>query len=162
METVSASESMARKRADYRAILFGGLLAGTLDLTSAFIVTAFKSGNYVGMLQGIASGVLGKDSFTGGAATATLGVLVHFTIAFIWTIIFYAASRRIKFLTAQPIISGVIYGILVYTLMYHLIVPLSAAPFKMPHTADAIALNVFIHIICIGLPIALVVRRFSK
>ncbi len=162
METVSASETAAAKSANYRAILFAGLLAGTLDLTSAFIVTAFKSGNYTKMLQGIASGLLGKDSFTGGAATATFGVIAHFTIAFIWTIIFYAASRKIKFLTAQPIISGVLYGILVYVLMYFVIVPLSAAPFQMPRTPDSIALNVFIHIVCVGLPIALVVRRFSK
>lgn len=149
-------------KSDWKAILFAGTLAGTLDLTSAFIVTAVKSGNYTGMLQGIASGLLGAESFKGGAATATLGVLTHFSIAFVWTIIFFLASRKIKFLFAQPIISGVIYGVIVYALMYFVIVPLSAAPFKMPRTADSIALNVLIHIICVGLPISLVVRRFAK
>ncbi|MGI8787994.1 MAG: hypothetical protein ACR2HG_09570 [Pyrinomonadaceae bacterium] len=162
METNFAPVPATENRSNYLAILFGGLLAGTLDLTSAFIVTAFKSGNYAGMLQGIASGLLGKESFTGGAATAVLGVLLHFTIAFIWTIIFYLASRRIKFLTAQPILSGVLYGVLVYVLMYYVIVSLSAAPFKMPHDFAATVRDVFIHIVCIGLPIALVVRRFSK
>lgn len=162
METVSAPEPAEEKPASYPAILFAGLLAGTLDLTSAFIVTAFKTGNYTGMLQGIASGLLGQRSFAGGAMTATLGVPVHYTIAFIWAIIFYLASRRIKFLTVQPIVSGALYGIAVYILMYYVIVPLSAAPFQMPHTFDATARDVFIHIVCIGLPIALVVRRFSK
>ncbi len=162
MEPVSATESSVENRADYRAILFAGLLAGTLDLTSAFIVTALKSGNYARMLQGIASGLLGASSFEGGAATAALGVLAHFIIAFIWTIVFYLASRRIKFLTAQPIVSSVLYGILVYILMYYVIVSLSAAPFQMPHTLEATVRDVFIHIVCIGLPIALVVRRFSK
>ncbi|MBA4182953.1 MAG: hypothetical protein H0X49_02955 [Acidobacteria bacterium] len=162
METFSASEMATGKSADYRAILFGGLIAGTLDLTSAFIVTALRGGSHARMLQGIASGLLGADSFTGGTATAALGVLLHFTIAFIWTIVFYLASRKIKFLIDQPIISGVLYGVVVYLLMYYVIVPLSAAPFQMPHTPDAIARDVFIHIICIGLPIALVVRRYSK
>ncbi len=162
MEIVSASETVTGKSADYRAILFGGLIAGTLDLTSAFIVTALRGGSHARMLQGIASGLLGADSFTGGTATAALGVLLHFTIAFIWTIVFYLASRKIKFLIDQPIISGVLYGVVVYLLMYYVIVPLSAAPFQMPHTPDAIARDVFIHIICIGLPIALVVRRYSK
>ncbi|MBA3694502.1 MAG: hypothetical protein H0W77_13890 [Acidobacteria bacterium] len=162
METVSASEMATGKSADYRAILFGGLIAGTLDLTSAFIVTALRGGSHARMLQGIASGLLGADSFTGGTATAALGVLLHFTIAFIWTIVFYLASRKIKFLIDQPIVSGVLYGVVVYLLMYYVIVPLSAAPFQMPHTPDAIARDVFIHIICIGLPIALVVRRYSK
>lgn len=162
MEIVSASETVTGKSADYRAILFGGLLAGAMDLTSAFIVTALRGGSHARMLQSIASGLLGADSFTGGTATAALGVLLHFTIAFIWTIVFYLASRKIKFLIDQPIISGVLYGVVVYLLMYYVIVPLSAAPFQMPHTPDAIARDVFIHIICIGLPIALVVRRYSK
>lgn len=162
MERDSAPETEMEKSANYRAILFAGLLAGTLDLTSAFIVTAVRSGSYAGMLQGIASGLVGKESFTGGAPAAALGVLVHYTIAFIWTTIFYLASRRIKFLVDQPIISGVFYGIFVYLLMYYVVVPFSAAPFQMPHTPDAIARDVFIHIVCIGLPIALVVRRFSK
>lgn len=162
VETVSAPETTAENRFDYRAILFGALLAGALDLISAFIVTAFKTGNYARMLQGIASGLLGASSFEGGAATATLGVLIHFALAFIWTIIFYVASRRINFLTAQPIVSGVLYGILVYVLMYYVIVALSAAPFQMPHDFTATVRDVFIHIVCIGLPIALVARRFSR
>ncbi len=162
MEIVSASETVTGKSADYRAILFGGLLAGAMDLTSAFIVTALRGGSHARMLQSIASGLLGADSFTGGAATAALGVLVHFTIAFIWTIVFYLASRKIRFLIDQPIVSGVLYGVVVYLLMYYVIVPLSATPFQMPHNLDAIARDVFIHIICIGLPIALVVRRYSK
>lgn len=162
MEIDSAPETEMEKSANYRVILFAGLLAGTLDLTSAFIVTAVRSGNYAGMLQGIASGLVGKESFTGGATTAALGVLIHFIIAFIWTTVFYLASRRIKFLVDQPIVSGVLYGIFVYLLMYYVIVPLSAAPFQMPHTLDATARDVFIHIVCIGLPIALITRRFSK
>lgn len=162
MKTVSEQDSSTKNVNNYRAILFGGLLAGAMDLTAAFIVNAFKSGNYVGMLQSIASGLLGADSFKGGATTALLGVLTHFAIAFIWAIIFFAASRKIKFLTAQPIIFGIVYGILVYVLMYYVIVPLSAAPFKMPRTLDSIALNIFIHIVCVGLPIALITRRFSK
>jgi hypothetical protein len=162
VQTISEQEAAIEKSRAWRAILFAGLLAGTLDLTSAFIVTAFRSGSHARMLQSIASGLLGASSFTGGAQTAALGVMLHFVIAFIWTTIFYAASRRIKFLTAQPVVSGVLYGIMVYILMYYVIVSLSAAPFQMPHTLEATARDVFIHIICIGLPIALVVRRFSK
>jgi hypothetical protein len=162
METISGREPSAKKSRALQAIILGGLIAGTLDLTSAFIVTGLRGGSHARMLQGIASGLLGADSFTGGAATAALGGLLHFTIAFIWTIVFYLASRKIKFLIDQSIVSGVLYGVVVYLLMYYVIVPLSAAPFQMPHTPDAIARDVFIHIICIGLPIALVVRRYSK
>jgi uncharacterized membrane protein YagU involved in acid resistance len=144
------------------AILYAGLLAGTMDLTAAFIVTVWQNGNNTRMLQSIASGFLGALSFQGGKATAVLGVLTHFTIAFIWTIVFYLLSRRIKFLTAKPIVSGVLYGIAVYFLMYYVVVPHSAAPFKMPHTFNATVKDVLIHIVCVGLPIALVTRRFAK
>lgn len=162
METVSEAAATTRKSADYRAILFGGLLAGAMDLSAAFISNGLRGGSPLKVMQSISSGLLGAESFTGGAQTATLGVFLHFIIAFVWAIIFYIASRRIKFLTAQPIISGVLYGGAVYLLMYYLIVPLSAAPFKMRHTFDAIAVDLFIHIICVGLPIALVNSRFSK
>ena len=161
MDTVSAEMPSEKPRA-LQTILFGGLLAGALDLTAAFVSNGLRGGSPVRVMQSIASGLVGAESFTGGAATAIFGGLVHFIIAFVWTIIFYLASRRIKFLTAQPVVSGVLYGIAVYIFMHYLVVPLSAAPFKMRHTPDAIAIDVFIHIFCVGLPIALVVRRFSK
>lgn len=151
-----------KKSKAFRAILYGGLLAGTMDLTAALVVTALQNGNYTRMLQSIASGALGAGSFRGGTATAALGVLAHFTIAFIWTIVFYLASRKIKFLTSRPVISGVIYGAAVYFLMYYVVVPLSAAPFKMPQTIETTVKNLLIHIVCVGLPIALITRRFAK
>ncbi len=162
METVYEQKASIEKSRALQTIAFGGLATGVLDLTAAFISNGLRGGSPVRVMQSIASGVLGAESFTGGAATAALGVLLHFIIAFAWTIVFYVASRQIKFLTAQPVISGVLYGIAVYLLMYYLIVPLSAAPFKMPHTPDAIAVDVLIHIFCVGLPIALIIRRFSK
>jgi hypothetical protein len=162
MKSISEQETSTEKSRALQAILFGGLVAGTFDLTSAFITTGLRGGSHERMLQSIASGLLGADSFAGGAATAAVGVLAHFAIAFVWTIVFYLASRKIKFLIDRPVVSGVIYGVLVYLLMYYVIVPLSAAPFQMPHSLDAIARDVFIHIICVGLPIALVVRRYSK
>ena len=162
METIYEQETPIDKSRALHAIAFGGLLAGALDLTAAFVSNGLRGGSPVRVMQSIASGLVGAESFTGGAATAALGVLLHFIIASAWTIIFYVASRRIKFLTAQPVISGVLYGIAVYLLMYYVIVPLSAAPFKMPRTSGAIAIDAFIHIFCVGLPIAFIVRRFSK
>src|ERR1700756_1467286 len=67
-------------------ILWGGLIAGTMDITAA--VLTYKIRNNVPpirILQSVASGLLGKDAFTGGAPTAALGLFLHFVIAFIWT-----------------------------------------------------------------------------
>lgn len=46
--------------------------------------------------------------------------------------------------------------------MYFLIVPLSAAPFTLLNNSDAVAIDVFVNIICIGLPIALIILRYTK
>ena len=90
------------------AILIGGLIAGILDITSAILITLYYHGSVTRMLQGIASAAIGKSAFDGGTGTAALGLGFHFLIAFIWTIVFYVASRKIGFLTAQPIVAGVL------------------------------------------------------
>src|ERR671914_650306 len=99
-------------------IFLGGLIAGTLDLTAA-CVYAWVRGNVqpVRVFQFIASGVLGAESFTGGARTAMLGVALHFLIATGATAVFYFASRAWFFLIEHPIVAGLFYGILVYAFM---------------------------------------------
>jgi len=141
------------------AILIGGLIAGILDLTSAILITLYYHGNVTRMLQGIASGALGKAAFDGGTSTAALGVGFHFLIAFIWTTVFYVASRKIGFLTAQPIIAGVLYGVVVYLIMYLGVQPLAGLHPKFGLLTTSRA--VLVHIFCVGLPIALSIKRFA-
>lgn len=162
MEMISDSPEVLRESSAFRSITSGGLLAGILDLTAAFINGALQGISPDRVLQAIASGLLGAESAKGGWTTAALGVVLHFVIAFGWTINFYAASRKIKFLTNQPMASGIIYGIAVYLMMYFIIVPLSAFPFPMLLNLRSVVINVLIHIFCVGLPIALCVRRFAK
>jgi len=141
------------------AILIGWLIAGILDLTSAVLITLYYHGSVTRMLQGIASGALGKAAFEGGTATAALGAAFHFLIALIWTTLFYLASRRIRFLTAQPIVAGALYGILVYLVMYLAVQPLAGLHPKFGLLTTSRA--VLVHIFCVGLPIALSIRHFS-
>jgi hypothetical protein len=143
-----------------RAIGFAWLIAGVLDITSAFVIAELKGMGSIRMLQGIASGLLGSRAFEGGWATAGLGLIIHFLIALVAAALFYAASRRISFLTRQPVVSGLLYGIMVYVFMYWIVVPLAFATSRHSISRDVIA--VFVHMVLIGLPIALVVRRFSK
>ncbi len=100
----------------YKIILIAGLIAGVLDLAAAVITTILRDRPPIRMLQSIASGVLGLDSYNGGVKTATLGVALHFVIATGAAAVFYATSRKFTFLVRQPIISGLIYGIAVYCL----------------------------------------------
>lgn len=144
-----------------RTILWAGLVAGTLDITAAFLIYARSVPAAIGLLHGIASGLIGKAAMSGGIATALLGLLCHFFIATSWAAIYFAASRRMHFLLEHEIISGVVYGLIVYAVMNHIVIPLSAIgprPFVLPAAARAAAILV----VCIGLPIAIIVHKFAE
>jgi len=104
--------------------------------------------------------VPGSRSFQGGLPTALLGLFCHFFIAFSAATVYLTASRWIPFLLAHAVISGVFYGVAVYFFMNRVVVPLSGA-IKYPFSLQMLVIGVVIHILCVGLPIALVVRRCS-
>ena len=151
-----------RESKAFRAILLGWLIAGTLDITAAIITTLAYGRSPARMLQGIASGVLGTRSFEGGLKTSALGLLLHFVIAFGATIVYYAASRKLTFLVRQALVSGTLYGIAVYFFMQLVVIPLSAIASRAPFRPFQLALGLIVHILCVGLPIALVIRHYSK
>ena len=144
----------------FRAILTAGLIVGVLDISSAFVIwwqrgVALRRG-----LQGIAAGLLGANSYDDGLVTAGLGLALHFFVAFVVVSVFYLASRRIEFMTIHPVVSGVLYGIGVYIVMYWLVLPTVFPTFR--HRLGNDLLAVAIHISLIGLPCALIVRRYSQ
>lgn len=141
-------------------ILRAGLVAGTMDITGALVVYTHSGAERVRLLQGIASGLLGKASYQGGQSTAWLGLLCHFAIAMSWAAIYFAASRRIRFLLDHPVVSGVAYGLVVYTIMNHVVIPLSRIG-PRPFVLNRALIAAGILVVCIGLPIALITRRFA-
>ncbi len=112
-----------------RAILTAGLVVGVLDISSAFVIWWQRGVALQRGLQGIAAGLLGAKSYEGGMATASLGLALHFFVAFVVVTIFYLASRKIPFLMKQPFVSGVFYGIGVYTVMYWFVLPTAFSTF---------------------------------
>jgi hypothetical protein len=142
------------------AIVTAGLVVGVLDISSAFMIWWQRGVAVQRGLQGIAAGLLGTESYEGGMATAGLGVALHFFIAFVVVTIFYLASRKIPFLTKQPFVSGVFYGIGVYIVMYWIVLPTAFSMFR--HRLTNELLELAIHICLIGLPTAFILRRFSE
>ena len=143
-----------------RAILTAGLVVGVLDISSAFVIWCQRGVGAQRGLQGIAAGLLGGNSFDGGLVTAGLGLALHFFVAFVVVSIFYLVSRKIEFLTIHPIVSGVLYGIGVFIVMFWLVLPTVFSTFR--HRLFNELLQLAIHICLIGLPCALIVRRFSQ
>src|SRR6266446_6369811 len=107
------------------AVLWAGFACGVLDITAAFVVYGFFGAKPVPLLQGIASGLLGPKAFDGGLATALLGLLCHFVIAFGAAAVYFVASRCIHVLVDQAVIFGAVHGVAVYFFMNRVVVPLS-------------------------------------
>jgi hypothetical protein len=163
MATTAHPASPAPAKASaLKVIVLAGIICGVLDITAAIITTLAYGRSPARMLQGIASGVLGARSFEGGLKTSAFGLLLHFVIAFGATIVYYAASRKLTFLVTQAVISGILYGIAVYFFMQRVVLPLSAVPARGPLRLSQILIGLIVHILCVGLPIALVVRHYSK
>jgi hypothetical protein len=157
---------MARSRA-LRTILIAGLVAGTFDITYACVFNYLRRGTKpIAVFQSVAAGALGREAaIAGGLKTAALGLFFHFLIALIVATVYYIASRTIRFLITHPIISGLIYGLCVYLVMYGLVLRFSAIhstnyPWSYPWIP--LIFNVAIHMFGIGLPIALITRKFSR
>jgi hypothetical protein len=147
---------------NFQPIFWGGLIAGTLDICAAFLTAWLRAGvSPIGVLQFVASGLLGPAAFQGGGKTAVLGLALHFLIATIWTVVFYLASRKLMFLIERPIQFGLIYGIAVYLFMTFVVVPLSRIPSR-PATISGRTIGLLTIMFCIGLPISLIVRRYSR
>jgi len=155
MNTVAASSSMAGTR-PWLGFLVGGVIAGALDLTSAYI--SFGPN----VPRGIAAGLLGPRAHQGGLGTYIVGIFLHFFIAMSAAFVFYLASRKLGFMVQNPVVCGLFFGIAVFLVMNLIVLPLSAIHFKGPYTLRGLIQGLLVHMICIGLPISFSVRQFSK
>jgi hypothetical protein len=143
-------------------ILWIGLIAGTLDIADNLIFNQLRGITPDMVFRYIASGLIGiRVARAGGLASVVLGVAIHYTIAFTWTVIFYAASRRLAILSRRPVLSGLAYGAAIYFVMNFIVLPLS----RVPHPRSAITIasrinGVLALLLFIGLPISVLVRRY--
>lgn len=156
---MSASLDLTKNQRPFSIILQAGLLAGTLDILAA-CTHAYLTSNVspAAVLRFVASGVFGKAAFSGGLPMALAGLLIHFLIALAWASIFYLLYPSIRKISNNWIINGLVYGVIVWSVMNLVAVPLSSAPagpIKFPNAFIAMG----ILILCIGLPISWIVQR---
>ena len=145
----------------FDTILYGGLVVGTLDALDAMIFFGLRGSSPKGIFQYIASGLLGRASFSGGLATILLGVLLHFLIALILAAIYYGLSLYLPVLVRQPFVCGPLYGVAVHFVMNFVVSPMSAAP-KIPYPVPVMLNGIIGHALLVGLPIALLARRSAR
>jgi uncharacterized membrane protein YagU involved in acid resistance len=111
------------------AIVTAGLVAGTIDIGAACLINMLGP---IVILHAIASGVLGKPSYSGGLDTALLGLVLQWAMSIVIAAIYIAASKTIPLLARRWLSSGLAYGVAIFVVMSFVVVPLSNAWPKGP------------------------------
>ncbi len=156
---MTPSSFPVRRAHPWPFVVAGGLVAGTLDIVYACVFWAIKRQVPVQrILQSVAAGLLGKASFEGGGGTAALGLTLHYFIALSMSVTYYLVARGWPLLWRRSLLCGGAYGFLLYGIMNYVVLPLSAAG---PGSKDPlwITLSIAVHVLLIGVPIALFARR---
>jgi hypothetical protein len=141
--------------------LLDGMFATGLCLSVSPTCTVMRT------WQGVAGGVVGRPAtFDGGAATFALGLGIHFAVALAWAALYGALVARwdglARFTThpARAVLVGVALGAVVWCAMDFAVLPLTRnapTPFGTPGWWRLLAG----HLVVVGPPIALLVRRPS-
>jgi uncharacterized membrane protein YagU involved in acid resistance len=144
----------------FKTILWIGLVAGTLDIAENLVFSQVRGVTPWRVFQYIASGLIGRQAFQSGWASVLLGIALHYIIALIWTAVFYVIARKFTIVMRRPVLSGLLYGGVVYLIINFIVVPLSGVAHPLrPITLVSRINAVLALLICIGLPISLLTRR---
>lgn len=158
------SNTLGRPRA-IDTIPLGGLFIGIFDLLFAFTFYGLILGvPSLRIFQSVAAGVLGRPAaIAGGVRTFMLGIVLHFVVATCVATVYFLATQILQVLVRQAIVSGLIYGVVVYFGMKFIVIPLSAIGQRPPLPRFSILVTELIgHAVLVGLPVALLARRSAR
>ncbi|NML23134.1 DUF1440 domain-containing protein [Pseudoflavitalea sp. G-6-1-2] len=144
-----------------KAILWATLIAGTLDIISAIVISGAVSGTFapIRLLQGIAYGAVGKSAFEGGLGMALVGLLFHYCFALIFATVFFLLYPVLPILQRNAVLWGMVYGVVAWSIMNGLVIPLSHIG-PVPFLWWKALVNIVILMYAIGIPIALIARKY--
>ncbi|HEX4736834.1 MAG TPA: hypothetical protein VH331_04650 [Allosphingosinicella sp.] len=142
-----------------RSIALATLVAGTLDILSAFVFAGMAGIGPGAVLRYVASGPFGDAVRTGGAGWTLAGLAVHFAIMGCMATAYFLIAARGPQLVARPFLAGFLYGLLLWVIMYWVVKPLRWPTAPLPHTAWGVSNALFSHCILVGIPIALIAAR---
>jgi hypothetical protein len=156
----SETQPAARTLSVSRAVLYATLVVGVLDAADGVVFRGLQGQNPIQVLQYIASSLLGTRSFSGGLASAGLGLVAHFAIALVVATIYILASRRVAVLRTQWALLGLLYGAAVWAVMNLVVLPLTAVA-PGPITTAALVNGVISHALFVGLPSAFFAKKVA-
>ena len=143
-----------------KPVLVATLISGTLDILFAMILTVVFGRQIDAMLRSVASGPF--PSATGmGLAGSALGLAVHFALMAVMAAALMLFVRRFPQWIEQPLLLGLLYGLVTYVIMNLLVVPLRFGT-PLPPKPISIATQLFAHIVLVGIPMAYIAVRYLR
>lgn len=144
-----------------------GLLTGIVDGLFSSFLAAFVYGSTVTRLfQGVAATLLGPPAFDGGIATALIGLLMHFGVAFGWSAVFLVVIFRLAWLRR---VLASRYGVIKVAALYGpfiwLVMSLAVIPFLLqrpPAPNIRWWVQLIGHIPFVGVPIVAAIGRVPE
>jgi len=160
MSTIASTYPNSRNSL-LRLSVISGLIIGALHVIVQLVIVygLILKTPFVEVLQYIASGLIGVAAFTGGLATALLGLVLEFVMLIIIAGFFIFSADRIALLRKNVIVGSLLYGFGVFIVMNFVVVPLSAAPALPAPPVGLVIELVLEHILIIGLPLGILVQR---
>lgn len=155
MHLFSRQPMQQKNREILSAILLGGIVAATLDIGAASLITGRSP---VRIMQAIAGGLLGKATFDGGVGTAILGAVLQEIMGILIAAIYVVFSKTIPGLLRHWISSGLTYGVIIFFVMNYAVVPLSAYK-SAPHFTTLKFAENMAAMLLFGLIVAFFARR---
>jgi hypothetical protein len=141
----------------WRTIGWATLVAGTLDILSAFLWTVLAGSHPANVLPSVASGPLG-DAFAESAAAQPVGLVVHFALMLVMVSAYVFTAGRVPLLKRLWFVAGLAYGFVLWLVMYWIVLPLRFGA-ALPHAPMAIARQLISHCLLVGLPIAWIAAK---
>ncbi len=150
---VRASMNSA-SRSTVERMLWGGLIAGTIDIGAASIINWLSP---VVILQAVASGLLGRGSFHDGPWAAALGYALQCAMSVLIAACYAVGTSRLPMVRARWLAAGLAFGVIVFAVMNYVVVPLSAVG-HVPHFTAASSIENLLAMLLFGV----IVARFLR
>lgn len=164
MATIAAT--LERPRTDLQRVLLAGAAVALLDGVFAIVLYVYivHSTTAGRIFQGIAAGLIGRTAaLNGGGQTVALGLLLHCTVAYSWTTIYYLLLNGLEWLrdatitTRGRLIVGALFGATIWLGMNYIVVPLAGLKIA-PLSGWRFWVQLAWHMIALGPPLVAIVR----
>jgi hypothetical protein len=110
-----------------KTIALAALGAGSLDFLYATANAVMKGRSAIKLWQFVASGFFGQSAYAMGLAGAAWGVFFHYLIMTIFSVAVFFLCRQFSPIAKHRVVSGLLFGLLMWVVMNLVVVPLSKA-----------------------------------